>query len=160
MKIKRILLLFTLLTLCFSKAAENEKLITVHAEDANLSTILAILAQESGYNIVTGPMVNQEDRLTIHIDKTPVKQAINLVVRASGLSYEIVGNSILVAQKEKLAEEIGIKLITSKLIVYAIPITEDNNEKKGIYASIDSINTEKYKIMQLSGTKQRELLRN
>ena len=107
MNIKNILLFLTLTTFCFSES-ENQKLITVHAEDANLSTILAILAQESGYNIVTGPMVNQEDRLTIHIDKTPVEQAINLVVRASGLSYEIVGNSILVAQKEKLAEEIGI----------------------------------------------------
>lgn len=82
--------------------------VTVHAENTNLSTILSILAEESGYNIVTGPTVNREDKLTIHLEKTPVDQAINLVVRAAGLSYEIVGNSILVASHAKLTEEVGI----------------------------------------------------
>ena len=86
----------------------QDVLVTVHAEDTNLSTILAILADESGYNIVTGPTVNREDKLTIHLEKTPADQAINLVVRAAGLSYEIVGNSILVASKSKLTEEVGI----------------------------------------------------
>lgn len=88
--------------------SESEKLISVHAEDANISTILAILAQESGFNIVTGPMVNKEDRLSIHLEDTPLDQAINLVVRAAGLSYEFVGNSILVAQESRLREEVGV----------------------------------------------------
>ena len=34
---------------------DNNTLITVHAEDAFLPSILAILAKESGYNIVTDP---------------------------------------------------------------------------------------------------------
>ena len=86
----------------------GENLISVHAEEANISTILAILAQESGYNIVTGPLVNKDDRLTIHLEETPIDQAINLVVRAAGLSYEFVGNSILVAQQARLNEEVGV----------------------------------------------------
>ena len=32
---------------------DNKTLITIHAEDAFLPSILAILAKESGYNIVT-----------------------------------------------------------------------------------------------------------
>ena len=83
---------------------DNNTLITVHAEDAFLPSILAILAKESGYNIVTGPNVNKQDKVSIHLDEVPIEQAINLVVRAVGLSYEVVGNSFLVADPKKLKE--------------------------------------------------------
>ncbi|MFQ6609438.1 MAG: secretin N-terminal domain-containing protein [Fidelibacterota bacterium] len=82
--------------------------VTIHAEDTHLPTVLAILAEESGFNIVTGPMVDKEAKLTIHLDSVPVSQAINLIVRAVGLSYEIIGNSILVAKSDQLIKEVGI----------------------------------------------------
>lgn len=91
-----------------SQEAENPTLVTLHAEDAFLPSILAILAKESGYNIVTDPTVNKQDKISIHIENVPIEQAINLVVRAVGLSYEIVGNSFLIAEPKKLAEEVGV----------------------------------------------------
>ena len=101
---------------------ENNTLITVHAEDAFLPSILAILAKESGYNIVTGPNVNKQDKVSIHLDDVPIEQAINLVVRAVGLSYEVVGNSFLVADPKKLKEEVGI---TSYVITLKYAAAED-----------------------------------
>ena len=89
---------------------QGEALITLHAEDAFLPGILAILARESGYNIVTDPNVNRQDKISIHLDQVPIEQAINLVVRAVGLSYEIVGNSFLIADPKKLKEEVGKQL--------------------------------------------------
>ncbi len=86
----------------------SDPLVTIHAEETHLPTVLAILAEESGFNIVTGPMVDKESKLTIHLDNVPVSQAINLVVRAVGLSYEIIGNSILVAKSDQLIKEVGI----------------------------------------------------
>ena len=83
-------------------------LVTIHAEDAYLPSILAILAKESGYNIVTDPMVNAQDKISIHLDEVPVEEAINLVVRAVGLGYEKVGNSFLIADPKKLTKEVGI----------------------------------------------------
>ena len=83
-------------------------LITIHAEDAYLPSILAILAKESGYNIVTDPMVHAQDKISIHLDGVPVEEAINLVVRAVGLGYEKIGNSFLIADPRKLAKEVGI----------------------------------------------------
>ena len=80
------------------EAEDDNTLITVHAEDAFLPSILAILAKESGYNIVTDPNVNKQDKVSIHLDEVPIEQAINLVVRAVGLSYEVVGNSFLIAE--------------------------------------------------------------
>ena len=84
----------------------NENLVTIHAEDANLSSILSIIAEDSDFNIVTGPTVSQDKKLTIHLDDTPILEALELIIRASGLSYEVKGNSILVAEASKLNEEI------------------------------------------------------
>ena len=89
-------------------SSENTTLITIHAEDAYLPSILAILSRDSGYNIVTDPNVNRLDKISVHLDEVPIEQAINLVVRAVGLSYEIVGNSFLVADPKKLKEEVGV----------------------------------------------------
>jgi len=97
----------------------SQKLITIHAEDAHLPTVLAILAEESGYNIVTSPEVNSQDRISVHLDEVPIEQAVNLVVRAAGLSYELVGKSFLVATSGRLSEEIGGK-------AYVVPLQYAN----------------------------------
>ena len=107
----RCLLLISILLAQNAKtiSAQEEKsptLVSVHAEDAYLPGILSILAKESGYNIVTDPHVNRQDKISIHLDEVPIEQAINLVVRSVGLSYEIVGNSFLIAEPKKLEMEL------------------------------------------------------
>lgn len=84
------------------------RLVTIDADDAFLPSILSILAEKSGYNIVTGPGVNKEEKVSIHLKDTPIEQAMNLVVRAAGLSYEIVGKSFLVAPAKQLKEQVGL----------------------------------------------------
>ena len=91
-----------------TKEGDLPFLVTIHAEDAYLPGILVVLAKESGYNIVTDPSVNTQDKISIHLDEVPIEEAINLVVRAVGLGYEIVGNSFLIADPKKLAKEVGI----------------------------------------------------
>jgi type IV pilus assembly protein PilQ len=84
------------------------KTVTLDADDAFLPSILSILAEKSGFNIVTGPGVNTRERISVHLKDTPISEAINLVVRAAGLSYETVGNSFLVADAAALETEIGL----------------------------------------------------
>ncbi|MCF7811323.1 hypothetical protein K9N50_10100 [bacterium] len=81
--------------------------VSIDAEDAYLPSVLTILAAKSGFNIVTGPGVSKEERISIHLKDTPIEEAMNLVVRAAGLSYEIIGNSFLVASSKKLSEQVG-----------------------------------------------------
>jgi len=88
--------------------ADLESKVTVDADDAFLPSILTILAEESGYNIVTGPNVNKKERISIHLKEVPIDEAMNLVVRAAGLSYEKIGNSFLVAETKNLKEEVGL----------------------------------------------------
>jgi len=84
-----------------------EKLISLDAEDAYLPSVLKILAEKGDLNIITGLGVTG-GRISIHMRDVPVDQAVNLVVRAAGLAYERIGNSILVAQASSLKEETGL----------------------------------------------------
>ncbi|NQT33583.1 hypothetical protein HQ587_00225 [bacterium] len=81
--------------------------VSIDAEDTYLPSVLSILAEKSNYNIVTGPGVSKEERISIHLKDTPIDEAMNLVVRAAGLSYEIIGNSFLVATPKRLKERVG-----------------------------------------------------
>lgn len=88
-------------------ATAADRLISLDAEDANLPSVLKILAEKGDLNIVTGPGV-AAGRITIHMKDVPLDQAINLVVRAAGLAYERIGNSLLVAEQKSLATETGL----------------------------------------------------
>lgn len=88
-------------------AAAPQKLVSLTADDASLSQVLKSLADKGGFNIITGPTVSA-GRITIQMKDVPVEQAVNLVVRAAGLSYERIGNSILVADAKSLSEETGL----------------------------------------------------
>lgn len=80
--------------------------ISLSAQDANLSEILKVLADRSSMNFVAGDNV-QKAKITIILNKTPVAEAIDLIVRAAGLSYEIIGNSVLIGEVGKLKDEVG-----------------------------------------------------
>jgi type II secretory pathway component GspD/PulD (secretin) len=80
--------------------------ISLTAQDANLSEILKVMADRSSMNFVAGEGV-QKAKISIILNKTPVSEAIDLIVRAAGLSYEIIGNSVLIGESGKLKDEVG-----------------------------------------------------
>lgn len=88
-------------------AAISTKTVSLDAEDAYIPSVLKILAEKGGLNIITGPGVTNA-RISIHMKDVPIEQAVNLVVRAAGLSYERIGNSVLVADTQSLKDETGL----------------------------------------------------
>lgn len=88
-------------------AMDLDRKVSLDAEDAALPTVLKILAEKGDLNIITGPGV-AAGRITIRMKDVPIEQAVNLVVRAAGLAYERIGNSILVADPRTLQEETGL----------------------------------------------------
>jgi type II secretory pathway component GspD/PulD (secretin) len=89
-----------------SRPAENQ-LITLESDTTPVVTVLEILAERTGLNIVTSPEVQGRD-ISIRLKNTPFSEALNLVVRAAGLGYERVGNSILVTDPRNLETETGL----------------------------------------------------
>jgi len=88
-------------------AVDLDRKVTLDAEDASLPSVLKILAEKGDLNVVTGPGV-AAGRISIHMKDVPIEQAVNLVVRAAGLAYERIGNSILVADPRALKDETGL----------------------------------------------------
>jgi type IV pilus secretin PilQ/predicted competence protein len=88
-------------------APPPQQLVTLDAEDTYLPSVLKILAEKGNLNIITGPGVTS-GKLSIHMKDVPIDQAVNLVVRAAGLAYERIGNSILVADAKSLRDETGL----------------------------------------------------
>lgn len=126
------------------------RLVTIDADDAFLPSVLSILAERSGYNIVTGPGVNKEERISVHLKDVPIEQAMNLVVRAAGLSYEIVGRSFLVAPSRQLKEQVGLTSYVIELKYTDAPTVSKMLE--GFNANI-TIDTTGNKILLLTSPK-------
>ncbi len=87
--------------------AVANQIISLDADSTQVVAVLEVLADKSGLNIVTSPEV-QGRAISIHLKNTPFIEALNLVVRAAGLGYERVGNSILVADPQRLATQTGL----------------------------------------------------
>lgn len=91
-----------------------QRLVTIRANSTRLADVLDILSEKSGLNIVAAGDV--EDKLvSINLRETPVEEALNLIVRAAGLGYERIGNSVLVAETSALQQETGVA-------TYVIPL--------------------------------------
>jgi type II secretory pathway component GspD/PulD (secretin) len=80
--------------------------VSLNAQDASLAEVLKVMADRSGMNFVASEGV-QKARISIILNKTPVSEAIDLIVRAAGLSYEVIGNSVLIGDGAKLKDEVG-----------------------------------------------------
>lgn len=80
--------------------------ITLRAANANLSEVLMVLSERSGMNFVAANDVTR-DSVSIILNATPLQEAVDMLVRAAGLSYEISGNSVLIAESGKLKDEVG-----------------------------------------------------
>lgn len=114
-------------------AADLGRLISLDADDAYLPAVLKILAEKGDLNIVTGPGVTA-GKITIHLKDVPVEQAVNLVVRAAGLAYERIGNSILVADPKSLRDETGLSSYT--IVLQYADATDVQAALKGLTENI------------------------
>ncbi len=100
-----------LLVLAFATAVlaqDSGITVSVSAKATQLTDVLAILANKSGLNIVTSPAAEGQV-VSVHFVHTPIEEALDLVVRAAGLGYERIGNSILVGEPEELKAETGLE---------------------------------------------------
>jgi type II secretory pathway component GspD/PulD (secretin) len=105
-------LMVVCLALCLAATASADNstepvLVTLRADNTSVIDILGVLAERSGLNIVAGPAV-QGKTITLHLRDTPFDEALALVSRASGLGFERIGDSILVADPARLASATGM----------------------------------------------------
>lgn len=77
--------------------------ITLDFKEADIKSVLKVLALKSGVNIVSSPEVSAS--VTIKLTDVPWKDALKVILSNYGYAYEQRENIIMVAPLEKLAEQ-------------------------------------------------------
>ncbi len=79
----------------------SSRLINLEFRNADIADVLTALARNASVNIVTDTDV--KGKITVRLVGVTLDQALQIILEANGLAYALVGNSIVVAKKEKLA---------------------------------------------------------
>lgn len=61
--------------------------ISMDFKDASLKDLLKIISQQSGINFIPNEDV-QDKKITLYLENVPIKDAINSIIEANGLTYE------------------------------------------------------------------------
>ncbi|MCX5716103.1 MAG: hypothetical protein NTV07_04475, partial [Candidatus Omnitrophica bacterium] len=66
---------------------QSDVRISMDFRDADLKDVLKIFSQQSGLNFIPSEDV-QDKKITLYLENVPIKNAINSIVQANGLTYE------------------------------------------------------------------------
>lgn len=78
---------------------ESEKTISMDFTNADLNLVLKIFSQQSGLNFIAAADVASK-RVNLYLDKVPVEQALERILSANNLTYEIQPDSNIFVVKE------------------------------------------------------------
>ena len=76
--------------------------ISLNFQDIPVRTVLQIIADYNGFNLVTSDSVT--GNITLRLDGTPWDQALDIVLKVRGLDKRMDGNILMIAPTEELAQ--------------------------------------------------------
>ena len=101
------------------KAFTGEK-IDLNFQNVSIRSVLQIIAEVAQKNLVVDDSV--AGTITLRLQGVPWDQALDLVLKTRGLDKRLVGNVLLVAPAQKLAERERIELEGQKQVEELLPI--------------------------------------
>ncbi|QOL26560.1 type IV pilus secretin PilQ family protein [Thalassotalea sp. LPB0316] len=75
--------------------------ISLNFQDISVRTVLQIIADYNGFNLVTSDTVN--GNITLRLDGVPWDQALDIILKVKGLDKRMEGNILMVAPSDELA---------------------------------------------------------
>ena len=83
------------------EALPDESLINVSMDfqNANLKDVLKVLSIQSGFNFIASEAI-QDRKITLFLDKVPVKEAVDKLFKANNLSYDLYEDANIIIVKE------------------------------------------------------------
>ncbi len=94
--------------------------ITLNFQDIEVRSVLAIIADFTGLNLVASDSV--QGRVTLNLEDVPWDQALDLVLKSHGLSSRQDGNVIVVAPAAELAQREQLELQTREQLEVLAPL--------------------------------------
>jgi len=81
-------------------AIENDPLenvyVSMDAVEQSLSSVLYMVAAETGLNLIIGPEINVNKPFTLTVRNMPAKEALEIICENAGVGYKITGSTIRV----------------------------------------------------------------
>lgn len=79
--------------------------ISVHANNAALATVLEQVREESGLEFLFSSRINSTARVSLAIENVKVKTALGRLLHPVGMTFEVVGEHIVILNKEDVPAE-------------------------------------------------------
>lgn len=136
---------------------EYSKKISMDFQEAPLDDVLKIFSQQAGFNLITSESVAAR-KVTVYLDKVPVEQALEQLLRANNLTYEVQPDSNIYMVKplpqtdtELLTRVYPLKhaTVSSAQIQKTIKIDDvDRTAEGGLSETIKALLTAKGKLVE------------
>lgn len=97
--------------------------ISLNFQDIAVRTVLQIIADYNGFNLVTSDSVT--GNITLRLDGTPWDQALDIVLRVKGLDKRMEGNILMVAPTDELAAREARELEAKQTVADLEPLYSD-----------------------------------
>lgn len=102
--------------------------ITLNFQDIEVRSVLAIIADFTGLNLVASDSVT--GRVTLNLQEVPWDQALDLVLKSHGLASRQEGNVIVVAPAAELAEQEQVELEAREQLETLAPLESEYIQMK------------------------------
>ena len=97
--------------------------LSLNFQDIQVRAVLQLLADFTGLNLVTSDTVR--GRITLRLQNVPWDQALDIILKARGLSMRQNGNVIMVAPTEEIAAREKLELESQKQIEELAPLRSE-----------------------------------
>lgn len=99
------------------------KAISLNFQDVPVRTVLQIIADYTGFNLVTSDSV--VGNITLRLDGTPWDQALDMVLKVRGLDKRLEGNILLIAPSDELAAREARELQAQQQVEQLEPLSSE-----------------------------------
>jgi type IV pilus assembly protein PilQ len=130
----------------------NGKAISLNFQDISVRTVLQIIADYNGFNLVTSDTVT--GNITLRLDGVPWDQALDIILKVKGLDKRMEGNILMVAPSDELAAREAKDLKAKQQVAELAPLYSEyiqvNYAKAADFANI--IKNEETSILSSRGS--------
>ncbi|MDN3652852.1 type IV pilus secretin PilQ family protein [Thalassotalea ponticola] len=96
------------------------KAISLNFQDIPIRTVLQIIADYNGFNLVTSDTVG--GNITLRLDGVPWDQALDIILKVKGLGKRLDGNILMIAPNEELVAREAKELEAQKQVSELAPL--------------------------------------
>ncbi len=127
--------------------SDYSKKISINSRDTSLTDVLKIFSQQAGLNFISAAEVSNK-KVTIFLEKVPTEEALEKILDANDLTYEMTANSNVFIVKPKEKDKTVTKVFPLKFASVSTSKMNGKDATGGIKAALDAIKSKDGKLQE------------